>query len=447
MQIAVLVDHLGRSLWILIIALHHIKALAAHLTLHANGAFLAGFGVEHLHIYKWEIASHSSTTLLKSVVQAGLRHTRRALGQSVHAGNRHIHLFRYLLHQLDRTERSGHDTCTQATQVEHREHRVIQLGYEHRRHTVNGGTTLFVYRGQHYQWVELLNHHLGTAVSQAVHRGQHHTKAVEQGHAYTQFIILCKAHILAGKVTIVRNAVVRQHHTLGETCGTAGVLHVAHIVAAHLLLHRVQCLVIDILTQQQQLGGVIHTAILLHTYIYYVLKVRESLAVQMSALASLQLWQHGVGHIHIVTIPCTIGNAQHFHIRVLTQILQLVLLVVGVHRYQHGTNLSSSIQEGEPVGHISSPDTHIRALLNADRYQALGQIIHTLVKLAPGKAQVSIRIYYVFLIRSSLSPVLQPFTQSSFPQLVSLRASLGWISSIRQRSARHIVFYITHLNP
>ena len=101
----------------------------------------------------------------------------------------------------------------------------------------------------------------------------------------------------------------------------------------------------------------------------------------MTALASLQFGQHGVGHIDVVAIPCTIGNAEHLHIRVLTEILQFVLLIVGVYRYKHGTNLGGSIKEGEPVGYIGGPDTHIRAFLHTYGNQTLGKIIHTLIEL------------------------------------------------------------------
>ena len=246
-------------------------------------------------------------------------------------------------------------------------------------------------------------------MSQAVHCSQHHAEAVEQRHTYTQLIILGESHVLAGKVSVVRYSVVSKHHTLGETCCTAGVLHVAHVVATHLFLHLVQSLVLHVLSQQQQLGCVIHTAILLHTNVNHVLQVWESLTVQVSALASLQLRQHCVGHIYVVTVPCTIGDTQHLHVRVLTQILQFVLLVVGVHRHKHRTNLSRSVEECQPVGHVSSPYTHVRSLLHANRDKTLGQIIYTLVEFAPGKSQVAVAVNYIFLIRSSLSPVLQPF--------------------------------------
>ena len=196
-------------------------------------------------------------------------------------------------------------------------------------------------------------------MGQTVHCGQYHSETVEQRHADTEFVILSESHVFTCEETVVRNTEVCKHNTLWKACGSTGVLHVTYIIAANLLLHLVECIVLHILSKQQQFGGVKHSAILLHSDINYVLQIWETLAVQMSALACLQLWQHGVGHVYIVTVPCTIGNAENLHVGVLTQILKLVLLVVGVYSHQNGTNLCCGIEEGEPVGHIGSPDTYV----------------------------------------------------------------------------------------
>ena len=213
---------------------------------------------------------------------------------------------------------------------------------------------------------------------------------MEQGHTDAELVILGEAHVFTCEVTIVGDTIVGQHDALGEARGTRGVLHVAHVVAADILLHLVERLVLDVLTQEQQFGGVVHTAVFLHTDVDHILQVGELLAVQVAALAGLQLGQHGVGHVDVVTIPCAIGDTEHLHVGVLTEILQLVLLIVGVYRHEHGTNLGCGIEEGEPVGHVGGPDTHIGTFLHADRYQAFSQIIHTLVELRPGEAQVAV---------------------------------------------------------
>ena len=75
-EVAVFVDDLSGGCRILIVALHHVEALAAHLTLYADGTLLTGLGIEHLDIYKRIVAAHRGATLLEGVVQTSLRHTR-----------------------------------------------------------------------------------------------------------------------------------------------------------------------------------------------------------------------------------------------------------------------------------------------------------------------------------------------------------------------------------
>ena len=57
---------------------------------------------------------------------------------------------------------------------------------------------------------------------------------------------------------------------------------------------------------------------------------------------------------------------------------------------QYGTNLRCGVEEGQPVGHVGSPDAHVGATLHANADQALGQVIDTLVELAPSEAQVAV---------------------------------------------------------
>ena len=273
---------------------------------------------------------------------------------------------------------------------------------------------------------------------QTVHGGQHNAEAVEQRYADTELVILCKAHVLAREVAVVGNTVVRQHHTLGEACRSTGVLHVTHIMTGHLALHLEQRLIFDILTKQQEFGCVEHTAILLHTYIYYVLQIWEAFAVQMTAFAGLQFRQHRVGHVHVVTVPCTISDTQGMHIGVLTQIFKLVLLVVGVHRYQHGTDLGCGVKEREPVGHISGPDTHVGTTLNTNGDKTLGQIVHTLVELTPCKAKVTVGIHDVFLVGCGFCPILEPLSQGLLMKRITSRTSLCGVCSIWQWSASHV---------
>ena len=134
----------------------------------------------------------------------------------------------------------------------------------------------------------------------------------------------------------------------------------------------------------------------------------------MTALTLTQLRQHGVGHIHVVALPCAVCKAEGMHIGVLAQILQLILFVIGVYSNAYGTYLGAGIQEREPIGHILSPKTHMSALGYADCYQTAGHIIDPLIELLPCETQVTVRIYYVFPVRRYLCPMLKPIAQRFF---------------------------------
>ena len=102
------------------------------------------------------------------------------------------------------------------------------------------------------------------------------------------------------------------------------------------------------------------------------------------------------------------------HIGILNQILELVLLVVGVYGDAYGSYLGACIEECEPVGHVLSPQANVAAFGDAYRNQAAGHIVNPFVELLPGKTQVAVRIYNVFLIGSNLSPMLKPVSKCSF---------------------------------
>lgn len=94
---------------------------------------------------------------------------------------------------------------------------MMQLGDEHRGYAVECGTSLFVDGRKHHERVEALYHDLRTAVSEAVHRGEHHTEAVEQGHATTELVIGGKLHVLTGEETVVGDVVVGKHYPFRES--------------------------------------------------------------------------------------------------------------------------------------------------------------------------------------------------------------------------------------
>ena len=247
-----------------------------------------------------------------------------------------------------------------------------------------------------------------------------------------------ESHVLASEIAVVGNVEVRQHHTLWESRCARGVLHVADIMATHVLLHLSKCLVFNVLSQQQQFGRIIHTAVFLHTDEHHILQIGEPLTIQSTALTGLQFGQHRIGHVHIVAVPSTVGDAERVHIRVFAQIFQLGLFVVGVHGDEHGANLGCGIEECQPIGHVSCPDSYIRTLFHANGKQSFGKIVHALIEFLPSETQVAVAVNDIFFIRSGLGPIFQPLSQCALVQLVALATGLGWVGSIGERSPRHI---------
>ena len=136
MEESVRVDNLCCSLWILVVTLHCVVTAVTHLTLNSYRTLLTGLRIDNLHFSELVVPTYSRTTHLKRIVDTGLCHTWGRLCKSVHTGNLHEHLLLHPSHKLDRTKRSGHNTDAEARHVEHIEHRMVKLGDEHCRHTI-----------------------------------------------------------------------------------------------------------------------------------------------------------------------------------------------------------------------------------------------------------------------------------------------------------------------
>ena len=205
-----------------------------------------------------------------------------------------------------------------------------------------------------------------------------------------------------------------QHDSLGEACGAAGVLHVDNVVAVDVAFHLEERVVVDVTSQEQQLGGVEHASVFLHTDVNHILHAGEPLTLQVASLALPQFGQHFVGHVNIIALPSAVGDAECVHVGVLAQILQLALFVIRVHRDEYGADLGRGIEEGEPVGHVGGPDAYIETLLYADGDEALGQVVYTPVELFIGEAQVAVAIYDIFFVGGCGGPMLKPLPQCTF---------------------------------
>ena len=249
---------------------------------------------------------------------------------------------------------------------------------------------------------------------QTVHGSEYHTEAMEERYTDTKFVFRSKLHVFTSKETIVGDVVMSQHNPFRETCCTRCILHVHHIVASYFLLGFNQFFVFDVATQEKDFGRIVHAAILFLTDVDYILHLRETFALQIAALASLEFRKHGIDHIHeIVATTVAIHDTQGMHVRVLAKVFQFGLLVVGVHRNGYGTNLGTSIKECQPIRNITRPNTYVSTSFYTDRKKTFGHIVYTFVELAPSEAEVTVRVDNVFFIRSYLSPVFEPVAEGS----------------------------------
>ena len=133
----------------------------------------------------------------------------------------------------------------------------------------------------------------------------------------------------------------------------------------------------------------------------------------MTAFASLQFRKHGISHLYEVAILLAIYNTKGMHIRVLTKIFQLGLLIVRIYRNIYRTNFGTSIKQRQPIRNISRPNADMGSPFHTDRNKSFRHIIHTVIELAPGETEIAVGIYDIFLIRGLFSPVFQPLAQST----------------------------------
>ena len=182
-QEAVFVDDLGRGCRVVVIAFHGVVTSVAHFTLYAYRTFFARFRIDHADFGEFVITAYRIVADFRRIVDARMCHAGRCFRQPVYAGHAHEHFFFHLLHQFHRAKGACHDAGAEGGQVEHAEHRVIELGDEHGRNAVKGRAPFLVDGGEYDQRIEFFDHDLCASMRQDVHGGEHDTEAVEQRHA------------------------------------------------------------------------------------------------------------------------------------------------------------------------------------------------------------------------------------------------------------------------
>ena len=93
-----------------------------------------------------------------------------------------MHILNDPLHDFDRTDGAGHDTATQAGEVEFIEVRVFQFCDEHGRNAMHGGAFFGFDCPQNGERVEYFDRHHRRTMCDADHHTQHAAETVKEGH-------------------------------------------------------------------------------------------------------------------------------------------------------------------------------------------------------------------------------------------------------------------------
>jgi len=135
------------------------------------------------------------------------------------------HLVGDCTHDLDGARAASHDAGAQAVQIEIREMRMVQLGYEHGRHSVDRRAALVLDRLQGGAGVERLGRDDHGRPVNGAHQRPHHTaETVVEGDWNAQAVTGSEGEALADVISVHEQVAMGQHGPLGEAGGPGGVL-------------------------------------------------------------------------------------------------------------------------------------------------------------------------------------------------------------------------------
>ena len=185
-------------------------------------------------------------------------------------------------------------------------------------------------------------------------------------------------------------------------------------MTAYLLFGVFKNLIVYVVSKKEYFRSVVHPSEFLLTDVNHVAHTWETFALHMSAAESFQLREHIVCHLDEIAVLFAVYDTKSVHVRVLAEIFQLSLFVVGINSDCHCTNLGTGIEESQPVRHISCPNTYVSSFFHSDGKQTFRHIVHTFVELAPCEAQVAVGINYIFFVWGDFGPMFEPVAKCSF---------------------------------
>ena len=284
---------------------------------------------------------------------------------------------------------------------------MVQLGDEHCRDAVEGRAALFVHGCQHFERVEVLDHHHCGAMRNHGAEGQHAAEAVEKRHTGQYFVPVRVVHAVADREPVVQDIVVRQHHPFGESRRTRSILHVDLFERINLCFCREQRLVRCVGTHREQFGGRVHAALLLLSDVDDVAQFGEFIRMEPAALRRAQFGYHFVHDLYVVAVAVAVHEAHRMDVGILHDVFQLGGFVVGVDCHQHRADTGRGEHKCEPVRDVLGPDADFASFGDADFEQSLCKRVHALAELPVTETQIPVRIDQKIVIRLLLCPFFE----------------------------------------
>ena len=226
-----IVDGFRGFLVIVPVAAHHQIAAGAELASRPDRNNTAGL-VDNLYLHMGQRTAHRGDAAFELVMDTCLGRTRAGFGHAI--GNRHLlhmHLVDHPAHDFDRTGRARHHAGAQTGQIEAFKFGVVELGDEHRRHTIKRGAAFRGDRlegGQRVERIGRIDH--GRTVGHSRQIADHHAETVVERHRNTDAVSLAVFQRLAQKEAVVENVVVGERCTLGGAGGARSKLDVDRVI-------------------------------------------------------------------------------------------------------------------------------------------------------------------------------------------------------------------------
>ena len=217
--------------------------------------------------------------------------------------------------------------------------------------------------------------------------------------------------MVADPVAVVDDVDVREHHALGESGGSRGVLHVHHVVGRNGFLAELVGVLGDFQRQRENFGQGVHAAVLFRAEEEHAPQVGQFLDLEHAALLAAQLGEHLVGGRHEVMVAHAFDDEQVFALGLLEQIAQFGIAVVGVHRDEDGPDPGRGEHQGQPVGDVGGPHGDLFALLHADGHEPLRHLVHARRKLGPCLPQIAVRMDHGVVVGKAGCRILQKLTE------------------------------------